>query len=571
MSQIADNFLQRVRQRTFDKFGMDRMPEWIHANTFKFGEPYSFDGYEYQAAIASDTSRIVVVRKCSQIGATEVFSRMTLALMGVNDAYTVIYTMPTSSMGTTFMKTRIDPIIAGSPALKDMVSKELNNSETKQFGANNFLHVKGCQSNNAPISIPADHLIHDEIDFSDADVISQYQSRLTHSMFKRNTLLSTPTIPKYGIDNHFSKARRHFSMCKCNHCAHWFLPSYFEHVKIPKFDGDLREINARNIHNYDWRGALLLCPRCGKAPDLTIKHRQYVIENQDENFEAAGYQISPFDAPLIHLRGDDPMCTAAFLVNQSTKYSRYIDFVNYNLGLPAEDKETALSEQELYDLIARIDMPGLGSIVMGIDFGKTTYFTVAKVFPDESLLVLETTTAALHQIQETRRQLALRYRPRVTVADSLPYTETVLQMQQEDPNLFAAIYEDRASLELHRLRQKEENDDKGQSDLREILINRNKTLDALMSDIRRGAIHKRSDANDDEWVKQMTDMKRAASYDKRGNMAYIWQKSPEGNDHFHHSLLYTYVAAKMIGIGGHNTSVLTLMGRFNTSKPKRRR
>jgi hypothetical protein len=164
---------------------------------------------------------------------------MALALCGVIRGYTVAYTLPTAGFAATFMKTRVDPVIQNSPYLKDMLSGELDNTEVKKLG-DSFLYLRGAQSSNAPISVPCDHLIHDEVDFSDPEVLSQYQSRLTHSKYKRKTKLSTPTLPDRGIDYEFQRSRRKFNFVKCSCCSQYFLPDYFKHVRVPGFTGDLR-------------------------------------------------------------------------------------------------------------------------------------------------------------------------------------------------------------------------------------------------------------------------------------------------------------------------------------------
>ena len=111
----------------------------------------------------------------------------------------LMYGLPEQTEATfaaTLAKTRVNPVIQDSPYLKDMLT-DTDNVEVKQLGTS-YLYLKGAASSNAPISIPADALVHDELDFSDPLVISQYQSRLTHSPHKFKTKLSTPTIPGKG-------------------------------------------------------------------------------------------------------------------------------------------------------------------------------------------------------------------------------------------------------------------------------------------------------------------------------------------------------------------------------------
>ena len=199
LDRISSMHIERLRSATLNKFSVDTIPEWITTHTKIGGENYSFVDHEYQERILRDTSREVNVRKCSQVGLSETSARLALALVAVLPKYTVAYTLPTAGFAQTFMRTRVDPIIQSSPFLSELVHATTDNAEVKRFGES-YLYLKGSQSSNAPISVPCDHLIHDEIDFSDPETISQYHSRITHSKYKRKTRLSTPTAPGRGID-----------------------------------------------------------------------------------------------------------------------------------------------------------------------------------------------------------------------------------------------------------------------------------------------------------------------------------------------------------------------------------
>jgi len=376
---LFKNHFERLKGSTLDKFTMETMSEWICTNTFISGENYSFKDHEYQLEIVNDNSQEVVIIKPSQVGISEVSARKSLALCAVNRGYTVAYTLPTAGFAATFMKTRIDPIIQTSPYLRDMLSGEIDNTEVKKL-AESFLYLRGAQSSNAPISVPCDHLVHDEVDFSDPEVLSQYQSRLTHSRFKRKTKLSTPTLPDRGIDYEFKRSRRKFCMVKCHHCNHDFIPDYFYHVRIPGFTGDLREITKANLHKFRYKEAFVECPRCGGKPSLQIEHRHWVVENPSDSFVASGIQVSPFDAPNI--------ITPGYLIESSTQYKRYVDFINFGLGKPTLDQDATLTAEELNAcVINTLDDVG-GSYVMGVDMGLTCHVVVGRVRADSSIRIV---------------------------------------------------------------------------------------------------------------------------------------------------------------------------------------
>lgn len=555
-SQVFKHHVERLKAETLLKFSTATIPEWICKHTKINGDPYSFVDHEYQETILRDQSQEVVIKKCSQVGISETSARLALALCAVMKNYTVAYTLPTAGFAAVFMRTRIDPIIQGSPYISSLLHSSTDNSEVKRIG-DSYLYLKGAQSSNAPISIPCSHLIHDEIDFSDSDVLSQYQSRLTHSKHKRKTKLSTPTIPNRGIDKEFKNSRRHFNLVKCNHCNHWFFPDYFDHVKVPDYSGDLRAINKTNLHKFRYNEAAVHCPKCGGKPSLQHEHREYVCENSEDHYVAAGYQVTPFDAPNF--------ITPGYLIESSTQYKRYTDFINFGLGMAAEDKESTIMRSELESLLVDFLTPAYGSYVMGLDMGMQCHCVIAFITHDGFMIIVHTEIISVGQVRERRKELARQYRVRMTVVDALPYTETVLAMQSEDRNLYAAVYVVTKAVETHVVVDKEEDTEKGRQAMRQVNINRNKAFDAFMDAIRLKFILKVKDGNDEAWMTQLCDLKRIREWATDGEIGFSWKKSEDGNDHFHHASLYAYTASQIMGVA---KNIMTLPWIVSSFKEK---
>lgn len=553
--------IDRLRLRTIDKFTVADVPRWIEENTTLRMQPFSFKNHEFQKKILSDTSQEVVVRKPSQVGLTEATMRLALATAAIRDYYTIIYTLPTSTLVTRMFSPRVDQVLTESPKLRALMNHEsVDNTALKEIGTSK-MYMQGSTSTSSPISIPADELIHDELDFSDPSIIEQYQSRLTASKYKVKKKFSTPTVPGYGVSAAFDESRRHYNFVKCNHCNHYFMPDYYKHVKIPDYTGELQDITKTMLATLRWQETFIICPKCGKEPSLQLEHREWVCENPTENYIAAGYQVTPFDAPNV--------IDLSYLVQASTMYERRSQFVNFNLGLPTEDKETALGIDELRGaIVPRSGVTG-ASYVMGIDVGHIYYVTVAALMPNGSLLIVHTEKVPMQTIRERRRELVQKYMPRITVVDAFPHGETVYSMQQEDKNLFAAVYTDMRSVELFQVRDKDEEDEKGQLQLRQVNVNRNYAFDVLMEDVRAGRVKKLTDENDTEWVEHMADMKRVPQFRRNSDeVRYVWSKSAGGDDHFHHSLLYTKIASQMLGVGSFQGQHVPLMSTFR-EKPKR--
>ena len=537
MDPIFASHLNRIKSSLSNEFNLTTIPEWIEKNTKIRGENFSFKDHEYQLAVLRDQAQEVNIRKCSQIGLTELTVRYTLAVSRIIDGFSTIYTLPTADMATKFSKTRIDPVIESSEDLAFAVDANTDNTEMKRLG-DSFIYFKGTFGAKAAISTPADLLVHDEFDFSDLSVLTTYQSRLTHSSHKLQRNFSTPTLPGFGISEKFANSKRKWQMVKCDHCAHSFLPNYFEHVKIPNFDNDLRSINANNLKSIDYKQAKLLCPHCGKEPNLFPEYRTWVVENPDDNYDASGWQIQPFDAPAIITMPD--------LIVASTRYKRYEDFINFNLGLPAESRENSLARDEL--LALHLDgIPAFTTHVMGVDMGMTCHVVIAGVNFDGSMHVVHREKVPLYTLTARRLELAAKYRLSMSVFDAYPYTETILRMQNEDPNLYASVYTTSKSTELYKVKSIAEDSEKGKLPLRQVDVNRNKAFDDLMMTLREQKIFFAKDAHTDEFIAHCLDMKRIQSFTQDQEMQFVWKKSEKGNDHFFHALLYCHVAAKLRG------------------------
>lgn len=553
MDAYARDHFERLRMAALRDGTLGGIAAWITDNTYIKGMPFSFEDHEYQSVILKDDSREKFVRKCSQIGLSELSVRIALALCASLESFTTIYTLPTASFAKTFVRTRVDPVVDDSPKLQRAVDKSIDNSEIKRIN-NSFLYVKGTIGTKAAISVPADAIISDEVDFSDLETLSNYQSRLTHSKWKLKYKFSTPTVNKYGISADFDKSRRHWNFVKCNFCAHWFLPDYFNHVVLPGYDGDLRHINADNIHRYDYRSAHIVCPHCGATPSLQTEHRQWVVENDSEQRDAAGFQIQPFDAPNIITPGD--------LILSSTKYKRYADFINFSLGLPAEDKDSSFAEDELRSCFLSGVTPGFYSHVMGIDVGLLSHVMVAGVSPDGAMLTVHTAIVPVDRLQEHVRRLKVQFHVGVTVMDTQPYVETVVRMQESDSDLFGAIYVEMKGTEPFTLQMRDEEPEEGKLSVRLVKVNRNKCFDAFMGFLRDKKWHILEDENKETIISHMTDMKRIREFDSVEELRYVWRKSERGQDHFHHSAVYTWVAAKLRGLAGNRVLLPSLVDSF---------
>ncbi len=564
MSGLIEQHLTRLRTSTTHKIDLRHVSKWVEQNTYLGGKRYSFEGHEYQRYIMDHPATLKVVRKCSQVGLSEAALRLSAGLMGVMRNFTLIYVLPTASFAGVYGKTRLAPIISTSPVLKAAASDSgLDNQDVKQFGSN-YLWMRGCSSETAPISVAADCLVIDEKSFCDPTILEVFQSRLSHSKYRWRFELSTPTYPNDAIDTSFQQSRRHWNSVRCHRCGHRFIPSYEEHVTVPGFDGSLYEITKENLHRIRYQEAYVRCPHCGGVPDLGLENREWVIENDSENWATAGFQVQPFDCPTI--------ISPAYLIQASTTYSSKSKFKQFNLGMPSEDAENGLTGEDLDSLGLEMAGSPFTTHVMGVDLGQYSHFTVGSMDSEGRLGVVHMERVPLSKFRERYWQLKSEFRVSVTVSDIQPYTDLIQSISHDDQNLFGALYVTRNGLELFDVKQREADPDAALMGVRQVHVNRNAALDSLLADIRDGKLWVRKTSEWDLFKAHLQDMKRASATLRNGEFTSQWQKSSKGNDHYHHSLLYLSIANKMRGVATTSLlSGLSTVTKFKVQEPVTKR
>lgn len=531
----------------------DTICDFITEHTYIRGQKFNFHGHEYQKEILQDKSQDIVIVKSAQLGISEMSARLALARAVLVNGFSSIYTLPSASAAQNFMKTRIDPVIDSSPYLSELVSKEVDNSAVKRFG-DSYVYLRGAQVDRQAISIPADLLIVDEVNNSNQDVITLYESRLIHSAYAMTVKLSTPTIPNYGVDKLFRQSKRKFNLCQCDKCNEWFVPDYHEHVRIPGFTKDIREVSKSDFSDpkFLWMKAYVACPKCAAPVDMINAKRQWVIENPDDAFLSSGYQITPFECPTV--------IKPSALVKASVEYERPVDFFNQRLAKSLEDRETSLGLDELQQATIN-EKPGGGfSYVMGLDMGNTCWMTLAAVLPDNTLVITKVEAIPLHQVVSRAVEIAQQYRVRMLCVDRGPMTEAVYQIQQRLRNCFAAVFVPSKGIDLFKVIDRESNLDRGVADMRQVNIAKDACMDVLMGLLRAGKILKVSDENDKVWWHHLMDNKRVQMF-KDGELVFTWVKTLK-EDHLHMALVYALVASRILGVSVGNVSGLPLMTTF---------
>ena len=537
MSKLAH--FQRVLEGANDVYHLQNLAPWIEKSLYVDGELMSMHGkYSFQADIVNDTSRVNNTVKPAQIGLTLTTIAYYLAGMATQTTFNVIYCLPTAGDAAKLTTTKVNPMIANSPVVRNLLNGDVNSNELKQIG-NNFLFIRGSRSETAALSVSADCLVADEIDRCDPDTLKQFRSRLQASKLGIVRQFSTPTIEGVGISKEAETSKRYRHMAKCDCCSHTWLPSYHSDMVIPGYDRDLSELTKYNIKDVQWQDAYWKCPSCGRDPRFDPKNLQWVLENLQDNYEAHTYYVSPITACQLLL--------PAYLVRTSTEFNTRAEWQNQVLGETAEDTNEQLTKVDIERCMVQADLSSSEVHFLGADMGLLCAVTVGRMTATGELLVVHREMVPLGKFEERRRELIMQYRVIISVHDVYPYTSMIMSICDWDPNAWGCIFSTAKTPEMYTLQRKVENAEEGKLNLNLVKSNRTASLDSLRDLIKAGKVFvtKQNDVEDSRLMEHMLSLKRTQVF-QGDELQFIWQKS-DGNDHMMFSMLYLYLACKLQG------------------------
>jgi hypothetical protein len=512
---------------------------FIETETYLNGRIFSWDGHEYQKYISELVEKTpgieLIVMKCSQIGLSEIITRIELARMAIRPGTSVLLSFPSRTLSSEIFKTRWNPILAESPRLRTLVDPNTDSASVKMFINNSAAYALSgnAASKSSLISRPISDVVVDEVDRQEADIVNSYGSRTTHTPHdERVTIkLSTPTAEGVGVDAEIAECREvHEPYIVCEHCGEEFQPDFFTNVKIPGYYGTMLELTKRKAAELDLNSSYLECPRCKGD----VKKRNYIWKIQHIPTGTAnkiGVKLTPFIAPAFIRMAD--------LVISYLTFTDRVEFLNQKLGLPASLKDSALSLDDI-SFVHTEDLRG--RYVLGLDMGKLCHLFVGVRRRDMSLHIIEAEVVKLAEIEDKLCELTRRYAFTAMVMDSQPYSDLVYKLVRLYPRLYSAIYVDpvKPIPELYLLKMK----DKHNEIVRQITINKNPAFDLMASDLR-GLISFAPMAARPMIQQHLLDMRRVRDYSSSVAGSYKWVKSRAGEDHFFHALLYTYMAGKL--------------------------
>lgn len=575
-SAIGENMLSQLHSMVYGATDFSQLAQWLEKNTTHPKYPkqnWNFFEHEYQIDILNDTSHEAFYQKCSQVGASELFVRMKLAMLGISEAITVIYVLPTAKFAVRFCKGRVDPVITGSDVLKAMLNKDVDSSEMKQFG-HSFLYIAGSFGQSAAISIPAQILFWDEIDFCDQQNLTTFRSRMGH--VKEDDLwfirgFSTPTVFDYGVNAYFKKGSQAFYGVWCAKCRDFVQVDFMRDIVVPGYDRDMKEWGKDCLDDPHIRidDAFFRCNCCQQplpwSNFLNPELRRWIHLFPDRRIRSR--QISPFDVPAINF--------PAKTLRHVDDYEVVSDWVNFKVGVPFEDAsssflvETAnwndgleaqppLSPAELQQVVREKGLEGdIPSFMewlftqpqiahgcsIGQDVGKQSWITIQAIGDTTSrkLIFAERVNQANCNLLFRYLYMFHTYGCLMGVIDAGPDFFLSQELVRVMPGrIWACYYAQAKDNQLQRIKL---DDTQGI-----VTVLRTRTFDQLVREFNAGRLRVCKLSEEQAIRAHLKALKRVKAIKDEGEKGSVekarWVNT--GDDHFGHSLLYSSVAADLV-------------------------
>jgi len=538
---------------------------FLTEKTFLAGEPFSFDGHEYQEYICdvleANPGKTINVSKPSQIGISELFNRIVLAALAVRPRTSALVSFPSITFSQEVFKTRMASIIKESPYLDLMLDRANDSASVKGFINGSIMYALGGsrQSNSSLLNRPASAVFCAEVDRPDTDIMSGYATRMVHTKEdERLTLnVSTPTIDGIGINGMIQQCRYvHVPYVKCLHCNHEFLPDYYDNVVIPGYTEPLQMLTQASAAKLDLSETYLECENCKKPLDYDTSTTAWRIrENLDGSLDEIGIELNPFI--IMSFR------SMAALVRDSVKMSSDIEFINQCLGKVAARSQSSIDVSAIIFMTKRTQGPK----VFGLDMGKRCHYLRGVISPDTTIHVEDASIINLPDLEGFLQEEHAKHIFSSGVMDAQPYADLVYRLVKEYPRLFSAIYvsPNPPKPELFSLKMS----DKLGEMVRQVSINKPLAMDSFVGNL--GDTYTfEPGIYDTILVKHFTDMRRVRDY-RFNEMIYKWMKSSKGEDHFFHTAVYLFMAARMAYLGINTAiAVPTVIRTINIEEARRK-
>lgn len=508
---------------------------WVAQNQIKneAGMAIEFEDHKFLLDIYNDMSPLQCILKAPQVGMTtlQIIKTMYVAKK-LNKA--IIYTLPTDADIKDMAGGKVNRIIAQNPLLSTW-TKDHDSVEQKSVGES-IIYYRGTWTQKAAMMVSSDANVHDEVDASNADVITQYETRLAAKEGGWRWYFSHPSIAGHGVDVYWQQSDKKEWIIFCGHCTKRQILSWPDSINIE-------------------RGSYQ-CKFCKGTleREMRIKDAEW-LPTATGIF--SGYHISQLMCPWI---------SAEAIIeskNDPKKNEQY--FYNYVLGLPYVGSENKIpSSVVLKNCTPEINEQA-DRIIIGVDTGLPIHYTCMNKQGAFYYATCRPPSAEYDPYSELEG-LLLRWPTSIIIADQGGDLIGIRKLQAKYPGRVYLVWyrKDRKSKEMIEWGEKEE-----QGTVR---VDRNQYMQWMVEQLRDiGRIRFNGKPEEwQEWASHFDNIYREikVALDKPGKdvatnygAELIWKRN--GPDHYVHTLVYC-----LVGLDKYGSPVAQFIRKDKTIFPK---
>lgn len=481
------------------------------------GLPIEFKDHKFLLDIYNDMSPLQCILKAPQVGMT--------TLQIIKSFYVakklgkaIIYTLPTDSDIKDMAGGKVNRIVAQNPILGTWV-KDHDSVEQKAVGES-IIYYRGTWTQKAAMMVSSDCNIHDEVDASNADVITQYETRLAAKAGGWKWYFSHPSIAGHGVDIYWEQSDKKEWVITCNECTYEQILAWPESINL-----ELKTYSCKSCHK-----------------ELSENERNGGIWRPTAKGEYSGYHISQLMCPWI------PASQIIESFNDPKKNEQY--FYNYVLGLPYVGSENKITS----DVVLKNVVPEVNEqndrIIIGVDTGLPIHYTLMNKQGVFHYGQCKPPAADYDPYSELEKFL-LRWPTSIIIADQGGDLIGIRKLQAKYPGRVYLVFyrKDRKSKEMVKWG---ENDELGT-----VVVDRNNFFQWMVEQLRDiGRIRLNGKVEEwEEWAGHFDNVYRElkTALDKPGKdvatnygIELVWKRN--GPDHYCHTLLYCLVGLDRFGV-----------------------
>lgn len=331
--------------------------------------PWNFKHHPWLKAMHDSKAELNVGMKAAQMGYTEMLLNWTFYSIDILNE-SVLYTLPTDDNASDFSSARFDSALDLSPHLTNLFS-DVKNTKHKRAGGSN-LYIRGSRSKSNLISVPVAKVALDEVNKMVVDHIPLVLERMSGQLNKQAWMISTPTVPHFGINMYYDVSTMEHYFFKCPCCSRHEELLFPDNVVICGTDAN--DPSVKESH--------LICHHCkGTLPHQT-KHEwllgDWVISNQQAN--SRGFYINQLYSSTV-----SPSEIVAQYFKAQVNPADEQEFYNSKLGLGHLVEGARINADEIKDCTAGYSN-GCNSdnskiVTMGVDVGKWLHVEIMEWHP----------------------------------------------------------------------------------------------------------------------------------------------------------------------------------------------